>query len=290
MRFFICRISPSLTRRDLEDYFATFGAVTDLKLLEKEAYGFVEFSEPFDDQILLANREHFIGAHSLIVERSRSAPRDRGDRAAGYQGGQQAGYNSYNPHDSYSSYDPRRNDHDSYNSYRAEPYRAEPYRTELPRAPGPCNHCDRCPRHGFLGGVLPNAHLKIVCDGIDFDVTRDDLSAYAVGHGFDPSFVKARGPVGLLEFRTLAEKDNAFKKLDGTELVRRDSEGNEARRYTITTRSYVSNAELYDGSSRPAEPQKRRRMESGGYDDGHDMGCGDRDGSEVAADHREVRS
>lgn len=248
MKFFVGRIDPAVSARELEDYFRRFGYIVDFKLFTRENYGFVTFEEPFNPDVLLARKEHFIGDRSFIVELSKSqGPRAErrdpyGDAPRDYERGE---YRDA-PRDAYWDRDSRRRD-----DYR-EP---APVRRR-------CEHCDRCPVHG----VQPpreargaTTHLKLVCENVGQDVRAKDLEDFAIENGFKPLFAKTtRNECGLLEFGDMAVRDEALKKLDGAVLNLRDEDGQVKKSYTIRTRSFVSSNQFHRERS-----SKKRRLDEG---------------------------
>lgn len=249
MKIFVGRIDPSLTKRDLEEYFDRYGRVQELKLFEREKYGFVTFEEPFNPDRLLRYKDHTIGSASFIVEMSREQRRHPADRE---------GLDGYSTRDSYASrdgYGPR-DGYDSRDSYsRRDEYDSDRYgsrsgydrRDDMRQSHGRsrCEHCDRCPTHGVPGmrEGLPNGHLKIVIENIGPEVVNGDLEKFAIAHGFTPTFVKARGDSAFIEFASVAEKDEGLKKLDGKPItVQRDGQ---EKSYAVKTRSYITPSQFH---------------------------------------------
>lgn len=233
MKFFIGRIDPLLTRRDFKDYFDRYGIVLEIKLFERDRYGFVTFEEPFSPDRLLSNKEHSIDDRVFIVERSKEQSR-YGGRSDNYDRYERDGYD----------YD---RDGCGRDRFRRDGYGYERDRFvrdgsrdgSLGRKR--CEHCDRCPVHGTLAvrDGHSNGNFKMVCEKIDVDVQTKDLENFAIENGFNPKFVRALGDCGFLEFEYVTEKDAALKKLDGAVLTLKDEEGRITKSYEIETRSYV---------------------------------------------------
>lgn len=252
MKFFIGRIDPSLTKKDFKDYFDNYGTVTEIKMFERDRYGFVTFDEPFNSDQLLASKEHSIGDKAFIVEKSKEQNRNV-PRADGYDRYERDSYDYSRdcPRDgsrdgSRDGYGRDRFRRDAYDGDRfgrdyGRDYERDRYAREPPRRR--CDYCDRCPVHGVQQPPREkghsNGHLKIVCEKLGSDVQTRNLESFAVENGFTPTFAKMIGDCGFLEFQNISEKDAALKKLDGACLMLRSDNGEVTRSYTVETRSYV---------------------------------------------------
>ncbi len=248
MKFFIGRIHSSLSKSDIEDYFSKFGQILYFKHFPKDKYGFLEFREPLDVNSLINSKDHCIKGYKIIVEISKDYLKSK---LESYSDGRGSRY-GYDARES----DYRYNDRISHPSYDAN-RRMYNYNRN-------CSFCSRCPRHGSNPfPEVPNAHLKIVCDGIDNnDVKESDLRNFCQENNVYPTFLKVGSTYGIVELKTIKDKDEAFKVLDRKELVVINDQGNVIKKFLIKTKTYVTKADAYkEGES------KRRRYREDSYRD-----------------------
>lgn len=309
MKFFVGRIDPSLTKRDLENYFNQFGYVIDVRLFEREKYGFVTFETPFNPEKLLANKEHSMDGKTFIVEKSKEQNRgdgyDRRDNIDRYERRdnhdrfddryeRRDNIDRYERRDNYDRFDDRdgydrRDNFDRFSRTRRDGYDSQ---RDISYGRRRCDYCDRCPIHGVQQPreSHPNGHLKIVVENIDSDVKREDLENFAIANGFRPTFTKTSFGCGFLEFKDVAEKDEALKKLDGAELQVKNSDGQVVKTYAVKTRSYVLQEQFHKDRI-----FKRRRYDAmdhnndGGYKMEEDLRAKEMYKESEDKEHGEVR-
>ena len=252
MKIFVGRIDPALQKRDLEDYFGRFGRVADFRLFEAERYGFLIFENPSDADRILEKHDHEIEGKQFIVEQSKEKERRQMDSFSREPMGRRG-----------DGYDRRGMDYDDYYRRRSEGGRYDSYEPDSRYDAGrgrraePCNHCDRCPRHGSSRDkMIWNSHLKVILRDIDENVSHDDLRKFARDNGFETTFARARGASGCIELANLKERDRAFRELDGKTIVVADPNGEAPKEYVISTHT----CPVYDESHAERMMNKRARL------------------------------
>lgn len=247
MKFFIGRVSPSLTKNDLKDYFSKFGKIVHLNVFTKDKYAFVDFQEPFNINFLLSIKEHVINNTNVIVEVSRDNYRSQNrfyseERGRYDYGGRGMDGYMYNNRMNYSPYEQGWN---------------------IDSLHWKCSYCSKCPRHGANPiREVPNAHLKMICDGIDARVTEKDLRSFCEQYNVKPVFFKISGTAGIIELQTISDRDEAFKILDGKYLTL-NPESDKPVKYQITTKTYIRKADAYKENENRRKRYKEQTAQEG---------------------------
>lgn len=198
MQIYIGRIPRDCIADDLYRHFSRYGKIKDLRMFD--SYGFVTFKYDSDARRVLDERQ-FIFGEELLVEPARDSLNKQSYSIDRYERGFERGYRSP----------------PAYNR-------------------SPCDYCDRCERHGtrqFRSEYrrrdekrikLPeniNNSAKLVIDNIPLNTIKQDLIDFAIANGFQPVYTRITnsGNHGILEFRSIKERDEALFKFNSTEFM-----------------------------------------------------------------------
>lgn len=257
MQIFIGKIPSRVSEKQVEEYFGQFGRVVSVSL--KGTYGFLGFESDSSIDAVLNQRLHIIDGASISVERARGAKRVLdGDYHDRYMEGGRGGYMSpprdrrydYRYPPAYGSRSPSRYDprfSDRYGGRSPDYHRADSFRAGgMRRDREYCEYCNGCPVHGVrdmpdprkraqASKDHPNNHLKVVFEGIPANTEIDDFKNFVRESGFEPTYARIgySGTHAILEFKTIEDKDNAMKRLDGASF----------NGCQLKTRSYLSKDE-----------------------------------------------
>lgn len=206
MQIFIGQIDQKVKYDDIKKHFSSYGIIKELKF--KGGYAFLEYEdEALNERV--PKDTHVVGGFTLVVEPS-VGPRKNQEFV--YQR-TPAKYDRNFEGQRYERYD-----------NRAQRFAGNRYNANV----GFCRHCDKCPVHGRLeydmnsemyadNGMHPSNRLKIVIDNIDSNINAFALKDWVRTYNLEPVFcrISKKGNHGIIEFKSLEEKEFALRLLRG---------------------------------------------------------------------------